>query len=385
VARPKRANGDGSIYYDKARGVYRVTVVLSDGRRLSRRTKTDKAADAEALLVKLRTEADEIGGPRPAPGTRSSWTVASWFDYWRANVVANRKGRHGTGLSSSSQRREVWLADDIRRTFDGVALRRLSAEDVELWLSARAMGVDVARKPWGDNACKQARNLLARAIDEAVARRHVADNVARRAGIPGHAAPTDPRFAMDPADAAAVYKTALASDKAANHVVALMLATGMRPGEARRVQRTDVDVKARTLRIPKSKTDTGVRTIALNPNAWAVIRRRFDTVGALGAENDYLFAGDLGPYVSEAALIDNLAEIANGLGVTVGDPPRPPRPHELRHTVASILIDADVSPQQVADMLGDRIETILRTYRHKLREVAGDVAAAPLAAVYGAA
>jgi integrase len=85
-------------------------------------------------------------------------------------------------------------------------------------------------------------------------------------------------------------------------------------------------------------------------------------------------------------LIDELERIAKAEGVTV-DPnePRAPRPHELRHTVASILIDADVSPQKVADMLGDKVETILRVYRHKLRPVAGDVAALPMAAVYGVA
>ena len=390
VDRPKAANGDGSIYEDRARGVWRAVVVLPNGRRLSRRTKTGDRNEAVALLAALHTEAAEHG-PRPTPGTRQAWTVSAWFDYWRASVVADRKGRHGTGLSRSSKRREDWLAADIRAMFGTTPLRQLTAEDVERWLGARSMGVDVARRSWGVDACTQARNLLARALDEAVGRKHVADNVARRAGIPAWANEADARFAMTEDDAAKVYRAAVGSAKASAHVVGLMLATGMRPGEAIRVQWGDVDRAARTLTIPKAKTDTGLRTIALNPNAWAVIAARLSAAG-LGARDDaaYVFPGDLSAHVSHYALIDELARICEAEDVTVGadDPtytPRVPRPHELRHTVASILIDADVSPQQVADMLGDRIETILRTYRHKLRPVAGDVAAAPLMAVYGAA
>ena len=391
VDRPKAANGDGSIYEDRARGVWRAVVVLPYGRRLSRRTKTGDRNEAVALLASLHGEAAEHG-PRPTPGTRQSWTVSAWFDYWRAVVVADRKGRHGTGLSASSKRREDWLGDDIRAMFGTTPLRQLTAEHVESWLGARAMGVDVRRKAWGVDACTQARNLLARALDEAVGRKHVADNVARRAGIPAWANEPDARFAMSEDDAAKVYRAAYQSDKAAAHVVALMLATGLRPGEAIRVQWADIDRGNRTLNIPKAKTDTGLRTVRLNPTAWAVIGIRLSAIG-LGARDGeaYVFPGDLSPHVSHYTLIDELARICEALGVTVGDDDDPtyqrrvPRPHELRHTVASILIDADVSPQQVADMLGDQIQTILRTYRHKLRPVAGDVAAAPLAAVFGVA
>jgi hypothetical protein len=40
--------------------------------------------------------------------------------------------------------------------------------------------------------------------------------------------------------------------------------------------------------------------------------------------------------------------------------------HDLRHTHASKLIAAGWDPVEVAKRLGDRIETILRTYAHEL-------------------
>ena len=62
-----------------------------------------------------------------------------------------------------------------------------------------------------------------------------------------------------------------------------------------------------------------------------------------------------------------------------------PHPHELRHTYASLLLDQDVSPQKVADILGDKVETVLRVYRHRIRQVAGGTEAVHVAALYGEA
>ena len=44
-----------------------------------------------------------------------------------------------------------------------------------------------------------------------------------------------------------------------------------------------------------------------------------------------------------------------------------PRPviHDLRHTQASRLIAAGWGPVEIAELLGDRVETVLRVYAHQ--------------------
>ena len=45
-------------------------------------------------------------------------------------------------------------------------------------------------------------------------------------------------------------------------------------------------------------------------------------------------------------------------------------PNELRHSAASLLVEAGVPLQQVADMLGHKdIRMLAQTYRHKIQGV----------------
>ena len=386
ATRPKAANGDGSMYWDSERGVHRCVVVLPDGKRLTRRTKGPTVAEATALLADLKAEAKAFG-PRPLAGTRGSWTVGSWLTYWRANAIGKRKGRHGKGVSKSTLRREDWASDAITKAVGDIPLRQLVPEDVESFLSLRAMGVDVDRKAWSEDACYQVKNFLARSLDEAIERGHrSAPNPARRANVPTHAADPNRRSTLSPEVASRLYDAARSAGKASASVLALMVTTGLRPGEAIRVKWGHVDLDARSLHVPDAKTDNGIRTVHLSDPALAVMRDRRQAVGLVSRDpGAYVFPGDFAPHVCHYAIVDELARLCEAENIRVVDFARAPRPHELRHTVASILLDADMSPQAVADMLGDDVATILRTYRHQLRAVAGEAAAAPMAQVFGKA
>ena len=47
-----------------------------------------------------------------------------------------------------------------------------------------------------------------------------------------------------------------------------------------------------------------------------------------------------------------------------GGKPIYPRFHDLRHTVATRLLDKGVAPQTVALVLGDTVQTVMNTYAH---------------------
>ena len=395
----KRANGEGTVYEDRERSrpearVWRVVVVGPDGRRRSQRVRGSKRA-AFDVRDRLRTEAAATatasGLPRPPRGGRT-WTVETWLDYWKSTVVAGREGIHGTGLSRSSLRREAWAAGEITRGLGSRPLRSLSVEDVETFLTDRAAGIGVSRRAWKAESCKDVRNLLARAYDAAMKRGHApAPNPAREAfdgGTPGNAVAAEAQFSLTEDQAQRLYRAAREDGTAPALVLALQLATGMRPGEASRLQWGRVDFDARTLHVAAAKTPDGIRTIHLAPPAVVVLRDAL-RVAELRARDPeaYVFPGAVrSPHVTPRALIETLERLCGELSVMVdGDAPRLPHPHELRHTFASLLIDAGVPPQRVAGIMGDKVETVLRVYAHKLRAVAGEAEAVHVAALYGEA
>ena len=391
----KRANGEGSVYKDRARSrpgaqVWRVSVVGPDGRRRTERITTGDRREALALRDRLRLEVEATGtGARPPRGGRKAWTVGTWLAYWRASVVGGREGRHGTGLAPNSLRREAWAAGEITRALGSLSLRTLCAEDVEAFLADRAAGIGTARRPWSAASCRDVRNLLARALDEAIERGHApAPNKARVVkNMPAHARAAEGRFSLSADQAQRLYRAAREDGSSAALVLALQLTTGMRPGEASAMQWGRVDLTGQTLRIDKAKTPTGARSLHLSGPALAVLRDALRTAELLARDPvAYVFPAVKAPHVHPRLLIETLRALCAAEKISVdSEHPRPPHPHELRHTFASLLLDQDVPPVKVADILGDKLETVLRVYAHKIRPVAGAGEAVHVAALYGEA
>jgi integrase len=392
---PKHANGEGTVYRDRARErpggprVWRIAVTAPDGRRRTGRH-TGTKREAFEVRDRLRREVEATGtGTRPPRGGRHAWTVGTWLSYWQAEN-AGRSGLHGDGLSKSSVRREAWAAGEITKALGSRSLRTLAAEDVWSFLADRAAGIGTERRPWSQASCRTVRNLLARALDDAIERGHApAPNKARVVKhMPDHAAKAEARFSLTAAEAQRLYHAARRDGDPAALVIALQLSTGMRPGEVMgltwgRVEMGDVQ----TLRIDRAKTPTGKRTLHLSAPALAVLRDALRAAELRARDPEaYVFPAVKAPHVHERALIEALEDLAAGEEITVDpDNPRPPHPHELRHTFASLLLDQDVSPQKVADILGDKVETVLRVYAHKIKAVAGEAEAVHVAALYGEA
>jgi integrase len=164
-------------------------------------------------------------------------------------------------------------------------------------------------------------------------------------------------------------------------VIALQLATGLRPGEARTLQWGRVDLDAKTLHIDRAhtKTPNSIRTLHLADTALVVLRAAANRAQlAVRHPDAYVFPGLVrSAFVDESTLAAKLDTKAKALGIKVNDDaPRLPNPHEMRHTFASHLLEAGESSRKVARMLGDTVLTVERTYAHILSPVAGDEAAA---------
>jgi integrase len=143
-------------------------------------------------------------------------------------------------------------------------------------------------------------------------------------------------------------------------LVAFMLGTGLRIGEACAVRPTDLDVDAGTLTVAgtvardpllglfiqeRPKTDAGRRTIALPPQTLDLLRRRLARLPA-AADPPVLFPSPKGLLRDPNNTSGDLRQALDRAGFPWATS------HTFRRTVATRLDDAGLSARQIADHLG---------------------------------
>ena len=138
---------------------------------------------------------------------------------------------------------------------------------------------------------------------------------------------------------------------------------------------------------PKSKRSR--RTITLDPVTLDALRNHRDRqlveqalAGVAYEHQDLVFADELGRPMHPNALSNQFVVRRKGAGIPVGSI------HVLRHTSATLALEARIPLHVVAARGGDRPETMLATYAHLLRSsdaTAADAVADALAPVEAAA
>jgi integrase len=176
----------------------------------------------------------------------------------------------------------------------------------------------------------------------------------------------------------------------------LAATTGMRRGELLGLRWQDVDLDGARLRVeqqalptpggvtfgtPKSKRSR--RTITLDPVTLGALREHGDRqlveqslAGDAYEHNDLVFGDELGRPMHPNALNNQFVVRRKGAGIPVGSI------HCLRHTSATLALEARVPLHVVAARLGDRPETLIAVYAHLLPSsdaTAADAVAAALA------
>jgi len=161
-------------------------------------------------------------------------------------------------------------------------------------------------------------------------------------------------------------QTAMADGRPTASMLALMLLTGLRPGEAAGLQWGDIDLEAGTLTVRRSvtwagskwhmgqpKTRAGERTIAL-PGAATALLSRLERRGV------FVFWGDRPPYRLSQAMV----ELCQRASV-----PRRPA-HYLRHCHATLLAAEGLDVKTLQRRLGHAQASItLDVYAHALSEM----------------
>lgn len=136
--------------------------------------------------------------------------------------------------------------------------------------------------------------------------------------------------------------------------VLILLYTGMRVGEMLALQKTDVHIRQGYIRITKSKTASGIRTIPIHHRIFPLIVRRMKSSGSsLIADSE----GKQYDYSRYCQLWGNVMHSIKANGHTT---------HDCRHTVATLLDNAGANETAKRRILGHAGGDVTeRVYTHK--------------------
>lgn len=241
----------------------------------------------------------------------------------------------------------------------GKPLHEVSPSDVEAALAALKDGDSPSGKPWSGTSLRTAYKVLSKMFDDARSKGLVSSNPCDSVKPPK--GDTRKRKALSIEQTTRMLDRLDAED-AHEFAVALMLLTGMRAGECLGVTWNDVCDSGIVISREVTKTDSGARIVPLTETAWDYLAERMAWIAAkmegAGAEPDFddrLCCTDDGRAMTYDAMKHWWAR--NGLeGWTL---------HEMRHTFATNLAQANVHPSTMASLLGhSSSEITMEIYTH---------------------
>jgi integrase len=338
---PRRANGDGSVFFWPGRGWY-AAVSTADGRRIQRKAPKQTERGAEALLRKL--VADRQSGEL----TRLSTTLEQFLEEWLR--VAKRRGVKPRSLDAYRDS----LTTHVLPTLGKKRLDRITATDLDRLYEARADA-----------------GLSATTIASVHTRLTSLLRLAKRRKLVGHIVTElvdPPKIQKYDARTLTVEEARHLLQGIADHrhgpLWTFILGTGCRFGEAAGLRWQDLAPDADIAHVRQkvnrrregkhvrlviedgAKTDAGQRDLHLP--AWvsaalehqrAVVDLAQDVAGDRWVDQDLVFPNRHGGPLRESHVIVQWHKALEVLGLE-GKPGQPPlRIHDLRHSKGTLMAD----------------------------------------------
>lgn len=324
-----RRYGTGSTYEDKARGRW-VAQVVVDGHRRRVYATTRPLAEKEAR--RLLSEADR-GAPVAPAGTTGEW-LQTWLDDILPGKVA---------ASTEAQYRQAvkdWVSPYVGR----VPLTKLGPEHV------LRMMRDLEAKGLSPTTVGMARKVLRRALREAERFGKVSRNVAGLVDPPREAGAPKLDDTMTAEEAARVLDAAR-GDRLEG-LAALVLAVGVRLGEAMGLRWSDLDLDGARVIVHGTKSEASDRVVALPTFVVQAFRRQRKLqieerlASDVWADPDLVFASTVGTGLDRWRVRDWWNGLCDRAGVSRR------RFHSSRHTAATLMLNKGVPLAVVSKTLG---------------------------------
>lgn len=372
----KRADGEGSLYYDATAGLWRGELMVGrrpDGKRDVRKVSAKNQADARKKLDALK--GDRAKGIIVEP---RRLTVRALLDQYLADATA--RGLRPKTLFFYQQAGDHYLAPGLGT----VKVQELRPEHVRRWAT------DLAAKGLSSTTIRNTRAVLHAALQFALRQELVARNVVDVVKPPKRKRP-----ALRPPTPDEMDRLMEVAEREHDRLAALWTVAaygGCRPGELRALQWPDVDwdtgiitIQRNVTKVPRQaavtgapKSDSGRRSFRIAPDAIAALRAH------RAKQNEERLL--LGPDYTDRGLIFCAATGAPYHERTVvryfkralarADLPGEIRFYDMRHGNATAMLLAGVSSKAAAERLGHSSTQLFNdTYAHMLAEIDADAAA----------
>lgn len=362
----KRADGEGSIRYSEARGLWIGRVMVGyrpDGKPDVREVKSKLQSECKRKLDEIKAQTRN----RTLPSADTAgMTVSTFLDRWLATVKPNLREKTYRGYS---QHTEVHFKPALGKK----RLVRLSHDDIQAFLNAKR---DEKRKRGKREVSLSPRSLhslyvvLGTALNWAVKKGYIPFSPMLRVDAPRVPTTEITPLTLDQT------RTLLATAKeSADPLYALwMLAasTGARKAELLGLMWGDIDLQAATLTIrpnairdvktPRSRRTLDITTDALDALAAHRDRQAVDrqALGAGYGSSNAVFASEVGTPLDH----DNVTKRFKQAVKRAGLPPTT-RMHDLRHGAATHLLEDGETVPTVSAMLGHASPVVtMGTYAH---------------------
>jgi integrase len=316
----------------------------------------DRKVDADRWL---REQAAKVDRGEWTDPLRGRVTVGEYAQEWLRGKVKLKDSTRTTY--------DALLRSHIAPTWERVPLAGVRHEDMSAWVQRlHASGLSASRT-------RQAYVVLAQVLDLAVKARRIPANPARGVELPSLPGQADrPMRALDERQ---VWALADAAGDDGRLSVLVLAWCGLRFGELAGLRVRHFDVLRRELRIETALSEIGGRLVEASPKTRASVRtvpvpawlvsELEPLLEGKGADDYLLTSPEGGPLRIgnwRRRVFDPALEVA---GLVRADGRDVVRPHDLRHTCASLHIKAGTPPKVLSAMLGHASVSItLDRYGH---------------------
>lgn len=352
----KRSHGEGTLYHDESNDRWVAQISLPNGKR---RTKTNK--NKKPLLNWLTEQRSKIR--KGTYVTDDKIRLGDFLDRYIEDV-AKHSLRPRTLESHSG-----YVRNHIKPELGHIRLINLRPDHVQAFYTKK-LNEGLAKR-----TVQYMHAILHKALDQAMRWGMVARNVTDLVDVPQPK--KKPPKIWNPDQVNTFLKAV------ENHqyypIYVLAIYTGMRQGELLGIHKEDVDlekgilhvrwqvqpIRGKGLTVTPVKTDKSKRPITIPDTALEVLKKHLESV-----EEGLIFTTSTGNPISARNLYRHYKKVIKKTGLP------DIRFHDLRHTHATLLLQAGVNPKVVQERLGhSSVLLTLDTYSHvvpSLQEEAAD-------------
>jgi len=377
MAKYRRDKGEGSIR-KRSDGSWEARYSYIDEASGKRKYKSVYANSKTDVKDKLKDLIDKIENP-PDPDEEalkkvSDITLGEWLDTWMTEYKKNSiRSTTYTGYHNA-------IEGHIRPGLGNMKLQKIRPEHIQKLLNDISAG-KYTKTPLAPWTVLKAKAVLSGAFEQAIRNQIVPYNPVR-ATVPPKLEQKEIRVLTE--DEQKQFMSAVKGHRL-EALYLLALATGMRRGELLALTWDNVDFDNNTISVKASvsramdydlgkstlvkndpKTKSGRRQVPILASMIPILKEHKERqneeireAGSAWVDNNLLFPSNVGTFTEPRRVNTTMDKITDAAGL----------PHftfhSLRHTVATRMLEANISPKIVQDILGHADVTLtLNTYSH---------------------